>query len=377
MLLERMQALLQRRKQQQAFRTFRNLDYLIDFSSNDYLGLARNPTLQAQVHEASQSLALGATGSRLLSGHYDLLDQLELVLTEVHQAEAALVFNSGYNANLGLLSAIARKGDLLLYDELVHASIHDGMKLSKATTCAFGHNDMAALEELLQKNPNKNILVLVEAIYSMDGDAAPLSEIAMLCEQYQAHLVVDEAHSTGVFGAKGGGLCVQLGIADKVFARVHTFGKAMGSHGAAILGSQLLKDYLVNYARPFIYTTAISPHSVLTTLLSYQYLAEQEAVLLPALQQKIERFKKSLTPQVSTKVIESNSAIQCLQVAGNSKVVAIAEQLQKLGFDVRPIRSPTVAAGAERLRICLHHHNSTVEIETLGAELCRLLADLG
>jgi 8-amino-7-oxononanoate synthase len=364
-LMKRMQALLDRRKKQAAFRQFSDLSHLEDFSSNDYLSLARNSTLKESIHQESKTLALGSTGSRLLSGHYPLLSQLEQQLAYTHQAEAALVFNSGYNANLSLLTAIPRKSDLIFYDNLVHASIHDGLHLSKATAIPFPHNDTNVLAELLLQHPSQNVFVMVESIYSMDGDAAPLLAIQKICEKHKAHLIVDEAHSTGAFGLYGGGLCVQLGIQNKVFARVHTFGKAIGSHGAAVVGSTLLKEYLTNFARPLIYTTALSPHSVLTTLKNYAYLQQQGAALIEAIQNKITFFKKTLPIALHPYHIPSDSPIQTIQIKGNDQVVYVATQLQRLGFDIRPIRSPTVAVGTERLRICLHLHNTEEQISNL------------
>lgn len=365
LLDERMYSLLERRKKQAAFRQFIDLSHLEDFSSNDYLSLSRNKYLQQSIHELSQNLCLGSTGSRLLSGHYPLLEQLENLLPKVHQAEAALVFNSGYNANLSLLTAIPRKGDIILYDSLVHASVHDGLRLCKAASIPFSHNDTQQLKTLLEQYSTHTIFVVVESIYSMDGDAAPLAAISQLCTAHQAHLIVDEAHSTGVFGSSGGGLCVAIGIQQQVFARIHTFGKAIGSHGAAVVGSQLLKDYLTNFARPLIYTTALSPHSILTTLKSYEYLQTDGNELMEKLHQKITLFKRQIPSELAPSNIESNSPIQTLIIKGNTAVVRVATQLQKLGFDIRPIRSPTVPVGAERLRICLHLHNSTESILSL------------
>lgn len=236
------------------------------------------PYCKKKAAEISAQLPLGSTGSRLLTGHYELLETLEDKIAEFHQGEAALVFNAGYNANLGLLSAIPRRSDVILYDELVHASIHDGIRLSPARSSVFAHNNTSALEQLLQEHQGKTIFVLVESIYSMDGDAAPLKTIQALCQKYQAYLVVDEAHSTGICGHYGEGLCVETGIHKEVFARIYTFGKAMGGHGAAVVGSKVLKDYLLNYARPLIYTTALSPHSTHHILEAYRLLEKKEPI---------------------------------------------------------------------------------------------------
>lgn len=365
LLEKRLLDLLNRRKAQKAFRTLHNSSHLIDFCSNDYLSLARSSELQKSIKEQYKNHPLGATGSRLLSGHYDLLDILEEKLAQFHQAEAALVFNAGYNANLGIISTVPRRSDLILYDELIHASIHDGIRLSPATSQSFAHNNLVELELLLINNTQKTIFVLVESIYSMDGDAAPLLSIQKLCQKHEANLIVDEAHSTGIYGENGAGLCVELGIEKAVFARIHTFGKAIGTHGAAVLGSQLLKDYLINYARPFIYTTAISPHTTQSSLAAYQLLEKKGALYIQELRERIAYFQEQISRQNKYTYIKSNSPIQCLIVPGNKAVTQLSALLQKEGYDVRPIRTPTVPAGKERVRICLHRHNSFEEIKKL------------
>lgn len=365
LLEERMLALLNRRKTQKAFRTVSKLSHLIDFCSNDYLSLARSNELQKEVKNQYVHPLSGSTGSRLLSGHYDLLDTLEHKLAQFHQGETALIFNSGYNANLGIISTVPRRSDLILYDELIHASIHDGIRLSPAESCSFLHNNAKELERLLTSNTHKNIFVIVESIYSMDGDVAPLVALQKLCKKYQANLIVDEAHSTGIYGPNGAGLCVELGIAKEVFARIHTFGKAIGTHGAAILGSQLLKDYLINYARSLIYTTAPSPHTMQSTLVAYQFLDRKGTEYIEQLRERILYFQECIAQQNKYTYIHSNSPIQSIIVPGNEAVTTLSDSLQKQGFDVRPIRTPTVPVGKERIRICLHRHNSLQEIEHL------------
>lgn len=360
---QRLQVLLERRQATGNWRSLQHKAHLIDFCSNDYLSLARLP-LGA---EDSRALSAGSTGSRLLSGHYPLLEELETLLKTFHRAEAALVLNSGYSANLSLLSCIPRRSDIILYDALIHASMHDGLQLSAAQAIPFPHNDVTALAELLQQQQGKTIFVLVESIYSMDGDAAPLLELVALCQQQQAHLIVDEAHSTGCYGIQGEGLCCALGIEQQVFARIYTFGKAIGAYGAAILGSTVLRDFLINYARPFIYTTAPSPSSIQRVLLAYQALQTEGEQWIKELQERIHFFRNNLPS--SRQALPSQSAIQSILVPGNEAVVACSQALEKQGFDVRPIRRPTVAAGSERLRICLHRHNSLEEIRALLAAL--------
>lgn len=357
---QRLQILLNRQKATGNWRSLQYKEHLIDFCSNDYLSLARLPW---ETSEAEMPYKAGSTGSRLLSGHYPLLEKLENLLQDFHRAEAALVLNSGYSANLSLLSCIPRRSDVILYDSLIHASMHDGLRLSAATAIPFLHNNLEDLIKLLQEHQGKTIFVLVESIYSMDGDEAPLLELVDLCQHYQANLIVDEAHSTGCYGTYGEGLCCSLGIEQQVFARIYTFGKAIGAYGAAILGSVTLRDFLINYARPFIYTTAPSPHSIQRVLWAYQQLQQQGAQWIEELNMRIQFFRNHIPP--SKAALPSTSAIQSILVPGNEAVVNYSLLLEQQGFDVRPIRRPTVAAGSERLRICLHRHNSLATIEAL------------
>lgn len=214
-------------------------------------------------------------GSRLLSGNTAFAEELEKYIAQYHHAEAALLFNSGYNANLGLFSALGRKGDTILYDELIHASVHDGMRLSKAECKPFAHNNTVQLKQLL-KETTAPVFVAVKSVYSMDGDFAPLKEIGALCKKYNASLIVDEAHATGIFGEKGKGLVTELGLENEVFARLITYGKAMGCHGAAVVGSTLLKNYLTNFARSFIYTTAAPLTNLYAIKSAYDLLQQSE-----------------------------------------------------------------------------------------------------
>ncbi len=209
----------------------------------------------------------------------------------------------------------------------------------------------------------------------MDGDKAPLEEILTLCKKYKANLIVDEAHSTGIWGREGNGLVCSLGLEDEVFARVYTFGKAMGVHGAVVVGDQVLRQYLINFARPFIYTTALPGHSLVSIQAAFQYLA-QNLDLQVELKKNIEYFKTQIVPQflrAGARVVESDSAIQALVIPEVETVKMIADALQRKGFNVRPILSPTVRPGSERLRICLHSYNTTEEIDSLAKEIFQLL----
>jgi 8-amino-7-oxononanoate synthase len=338
----------------------------IDFCSNDYLGFARSKELSALIGAQNcpeETRMNGSTGSRLLSGNSLLAEELEESIAGFHGAESALIFNSGYDANLGLFSCMARRTDTILYDELSHASIIDGVRLSTAHSFKFRHNDLYHLEELLKKSGGTKY-VGVEAVYSMGGDFAPLPEMAVLCEKYDARLIVDEAHATGVFGKKGEGRVAELALENSVFARMHTFGKALGVHGAVVLGNAELKTFLVNFSRPFIYSTALPGHSLLSIHCAYQFLAGQQRNMIE-LRQLISFFREGAGLLKKLHFEESQSAIQCMVMPGNEFVRKAAENLQGRGYDVRAILSPTVAEGSERLRICLHAFNTREEVEGL------------
>jgi len=369
-LEQRLSEILANLKEKGAFRSLRQKEGLIDFCSNDYLGLAGSAELRKLVATRYQPLSQsGSSGSRLLSGNHLLMEELEAQLCSFHESEAALLFNSGYDANLSLLSSIPSRGDLIIYDSLVHASIHDGMRMGKAENIAFRHNDIEDLESLLRQHSEGKgqIFIAIESLYSMDGDIAPLAEIAAVCERFGAALLVDEAHATGVLGHNGSGLVQALGLQDKVFARVHTFGKAIGGHGAVVLGSTLLRNYLINFARPFIFSTALSIHSILHIIEAYKLLTLNGEDWRQALQKKVNFFNKTFS-QTSDKfvVLPSTTPIQGIVVPGNEAVMALSAQLQHAGFDVRPIRYPTVPKGTERLRICLHLFNTEAEMLSLA-----------
>jgi len=218
------------------------------------------------------------------------------------------------------------------------------------------------------------VFVAVESIYSMDGDAAPLSEMAALCRKHGCHLIVDEAHATGVFGSGGRGRTVELDLTDKVFARVHTFGKALGSHGAIVLGSDTLRTFLINFARSFIYTTFLPPHSLLAVESAYEMLGESQE-LIEKLHGNIRLFRSGIPAELGKSFIESDSPIQCLLISGNDRVKQVSGYLRGEGFDVRPILYPTVPRGKERLRICLHAFNTPNDIQRLTELLRTCLQD--
>jgi 8-amino-7-oxononanoate synthase len=360
---------LKRRKEDNSFRELLAFPNGVDFFSNDYLGLAKSAEIKVEANNilASMKIINGATGSRLLSGNHPLFGKAEDYIAEFHQAECALIFNSGYDANLGFFSSVPQKEDLILFDELSHASIRDGIRMSLAKAFKFKHNDTSELENLLLKHSEKfeNIYVVTESVFSMDGDSPDLLEISNICSRFSAFLIVDEAHATGVIGNNGNGLVQDLGLQKKVFARINTFGKGLGSHGAVILGSNQLKQYLVNFARSFIYTTALSPHSVATIVASYNQL-ERDETELSKLSENIQFFKNTLRDfKLEPNFISSDSAIQSCIIGGNVKTREIANKLQENGYIVKPILSPTVEKGKERLRFCLHSYNSDKEIEAV------------
>lgn len=341
---------------------------IIDFCSNDYLGFTSSSKLKAKIMLLSKQyeshFSIGSTGSRLISGNSSFVESLEVFISSYHNAEAGLIFNSGYDANLGLFSSVPQRGDTVLYDELVHASIRDGIRLSFAESFSFRHNDISHLLKLLIKAKG-NVYIAVESIYSMNGDFAPLKELAQIAAEKKINLIVDEAHATGVFGASGKGLVPHLQIENHVFARVYTFGKALGYHGAIVVGSNLLRNYLINFARSFIYTTAMPFHTLISIKSAYNLLLESEEII-NCLFENIVLFKnkmKKINPLIPT--IISESQIQTILIEGNNKVKSVSERICDAGFDVRPIMSPTVPKGTERLRICIHSFNTKDEIVRL------------
>lgn len=342
-----------------------------DFCSNDYLGFTNSSILKEMIVAQSKlmtNLKNGSGGSRLLSGNHFYTEETELLIAEFHNAQSGLIFNSGYDANVGLLSSIPQRGDTIITDELIHASLIDGARLSHADRFKFKHNDLNDLESKL-KNAKGIIYVVVESVYSMDGDIAPLQAIAKLCKTYQANLIVDEAHATGIFGNQGRGLVSQLNLENDVFARIITFGKAIGTHGAIILGSQILRNYLINFARSFIYTTAAPLHNIIAINCAYQLLVNGD--FEKQIQQKIALYNEQIK-DLNLPVIESYSAIQTILFNNNETARNAAHKLQSKGFNVKAILSPTVAEGKERLRICLHTFNTNQEITDLVKELATI-----
>jgi 8-amino-7-oxononanoate synthase len=359
------------RKEKGLYRSLKNYTGLVDFCSNDYLGLARSEKLYEAIQEKLRTSARqnGSTGSRLLSGNSREHEAAESKLATIFRAPSTLLFNSGYTANLAVLSSLPQRGDVIVYDELAHACIKDGARLSLASRYSFRHNDMRDLEMKIKKASGK-VFIAVESVYSMDGDLCPLEELVVLAEKYGASIILDEAHGTGVFGKNGAGLAVTVGLHSRIPIRIYTFGKAMGIHGACVAGSDTLKSFLINFARPFIYTTAPDLHSIAAMECAFDFLSANED-LQPTLLAKI-RLYNSLTTKFD---LPGNSLhpIQSLIIPGNNQAARAAARLQASGFDVRPILSPTVPEGSERLRICLHAFNTEKELSSLCLELNALM----
>ena len=368
---------LELRNGENALRSLKVQNGLKDFSSNDYLGLAASPAIFAGTTQLLEGFKLrnnGSTGSRLLCGNHELFPVTESFLSKFHKAPASLIFNSGYDANVGFFSSVPQRGDIVFYDELIHASIRDGILMGNARALKFAHNDLSNLKEKINRVRQQHdleagdIFIVTESVFSMDGDSPPLESLCGLAEEHNCFLVIDEAHAVGIFGERGAGLISQLGLEEKVFARIVTFGKALGTHGAMILGSEKLIEYLVNFARSFIYTTALPPHAVASILAAYQYLKNSTEFLcaIDQLKENISFFREEIKRMnLNANFIESESSIQCCIVPGNGQARFMASKLQEKGYDVRPILSPTVPKGSERLRICLHSFNTSDEIKGL------------
>lgn len=372
MLPEKLQKKLTERHENNSLRNLGVRHNLIDFSSNDYLGFSKNETIYNRalaILEENNLKQNGSTGSRLLSGNHPLYSLTENQLANFHNTETALIYNSGYDANLGFFSSVLQRGDIVFFDELCHASIRDGIRMSNAIAVKFKHNDVTDLKQKYhdkqtEGSSNREIYVVTESVFSMDGDIPDLMTFVKFSTANNIHLIVDEAHAIGVLGEKGVGLVQELGLEAAIFARMVTFGKALGCHGAAILGSEKLVEYLVNFSRSFMYSTGLSPHTIATIKASYEHVTTTAA--LKKLNSNIALMRSQIHKHNLTSFfIDSHSAIQSCVVSGNSRVKQLSEILNNKGYDVKPILSPTVPAGRERLRICVHSFNTENEIETM------------
>ncbi|OPC37747.1 aminotransferase class I/II-fold pyridoxal phosphate-dependent enzyme [Elizabethkingia miricola] len=343
------------------YRNLRINDSGVDFISNDYLGMTGNKAFQQHLLELlniNPELLSGATGSRLISGNSLICEEVEEFIAKRHQTESTLLFPSGYKANLALFSCIAGRNQTILVDELVHRSVHDGCTLSYAQKKKFRHNDLNHLEYLLSRTTG-SVFIAVESLYSMDGDFAPLEDIITLAERYGAWVIVDEAHAVGVFGE---GLVYRYNLQSRVLATVVTYGKAFGAQGAAVLGNRMLKEYLVNFASPFIYSTAMPDIQVLIISETYTFL-EAHPYLADELQCNIKYFRKHKVHSLS----QDMSPVQVVQFPAVGNLYKAVQELKQQKINVYPILSPTVKEGGERLRITLHQFNSVAEINELAS----------
>jgi len=350
------QQALDKRRENGTLRVLKSQQKGIDFYSNDYLGLAQSTDFQNALLKnilENPGLLKGSTGSRLISGNSSVINEVEKHIAREHQYESALLFPSGYNANLALLSTLPTRHDTIIVDEQIHRSVHDACKMSPAKKLKFKHNNPEHLEEIL-KRQNSQCYVAIESLYSMDGDIAPLQEIAEITEKYKASLIVDEAHSFGVFGY---GLIDKFKLQHKVLATVITYGKALGTHGAAVLTNELVKSYLINFSSPFIYTT--SAHDFLwNSIQEGYYFLNMNNELSFKLQENIKIFKDQNLNSPSAE----NSPIQAIIIPDNHQLRSLKEALLENEFLTYAVFSPTVKEGTERLRICLHSFNTEKEI---------------
>ena len=371
---ERLQQKLIKRKNQSNLRTLSISHEGIDFFSNDYLGLARSQALAARIQEQFSRLkpiSNGSTGSRLLSGNTQYAMELESELAIRYKAGKVLLFNSGYTANLALISTIPQKGDTIIYDQLSHACIKEAARLSLAGYFSFHHNDPDDLIKKLIKAKGTKFVV-VESLYSMDGNFSPIDQLIDICNQYKAHLIVDEAHTSGWIGQGGGGLVVDRDMEQQVLARVHTFGKALGVHGACVAGPSWLIDYLINFARPFIYTTALPMHSLVAIKCAHEHI-DQHLELAEKLVSNIAYYGEALK-QLENKVpYNEHSPIQKIILGGNDTTVEAAAVLMDHGLNALAVLPPTVKKAASRIRICLHAHNSKQQLDQLVKALSLII----
>ena len=370
-VIRRLQADLDRLASQTQLRHLENVP-AINFYSNDYLGLSSDPRLRAAVAAALENDGtVSSTGSRLLSGNARVWEELETEIAAFFGSEAALYFNSGYAANTGLFSCLLQPDDLVFSDSANHASIIDGIRLSRARKVIFPHLDLTFLEEALRQaatEPGYKFIV-TESVFSMDGDRAPIAETFSLAERYGAELIVDEAHATGVMGPQGRGLVAEAGAVQHALAVVHTCGKALASAGAFILCSAVLKRYLINHARPFIFSTALPPHIAEQTRAALGIAAG--AVAERATLCKLADYLRARLTQHGLDMGRSDSQIIPVMLGENERAIAVAAQLRNDGFAVRAIRPPTVPAGTARLRLSLTAKHTTEMLDGLVDALVR------
>ncbi|MDO8795733.1 MAG: 8-amino-7-oxononanoate synthase [Vicinamibacterales bacterium] len=340
----------------------------IDFSSNDYLGLSRDPRVTDRLIAGVRTHGAGSTGSRLLRGERDATARLEARFATFKGTARALYFSSGYLANLAVVATFAEPGDLIVSDALNHASLIDGIRLARAERVILPHADAGALEGLLSAHRRAGeVFVVTESLFSMDGDEAPLAAYADLCRRYGAALIVDEAHAVGVYGGRGSGLIEACGVDDGVWLSVNTAGKALGVSGAFIAGSAAAIDFLVQRARPMLFSTA-APPALADAIEAALDIVEHE----PALRARVlarAAFLRARLAELGVPVAAGRSQILPVMVGENRRAVAMAEDLQAHGFDVRAVRPPTVPEGTARLRVSVNAGLSEAVLEACASAM--------
>ncbi|KAB8220650.1 pyridoxal phosphate-dependent transferase [Aspergillus novoparasiticus] len=357
----------------------------VDFSSNDFLSLSTSPAYRARLldhlQQAPPLYPFASGGSRLLDGNSTYAEELESFIADFHGAPSGLLFNSGFDANVGVLSCIPQPGDLIVHDELIHASAREGMRLSRAgKRVQFAHSSPESLEVVLQseldadpkiQEGSRNVFIVVESVYSMDGDIAPIREFIQVVDRLlprgNGYFIVDEAHATGTFGPRGAGIVQELGVGERIFIRVHTFGKALASHGAIVLCCPDTRDYLINYARSLIYTTALGFPFLASIRTAYELLSEG---ITEPLQHKLQQLISYLRTRLGD-LGTWDPAVFEVDHFPRSPIFSLRSPLprqlaatcQQEGYTVRAIMAPTVPAGKERVRVCLHTGNTMEEID--------------
>lgn len=328
---------------------------LLNLSSNNYLNFADNKRITKEFLEyVGDKFSFGSASSRLLTGTLPVYDELECLLSNLYKKDKTLLFNSGYHANVGITSALVKKGDVVFSDKLNHASIIDGMKLSEGKFFRFPHNDMEALENLIirERNNYKNAFIITESVFSMDGDIEDLKRIVELKKKYNCSVIVDEAHAFGVFGEKGLGVCEEFGIIKDIDIIVGTFGKSVGSMGAFAVGDKVLINYLVNKSRSFIFSTALPPINIAFS----KWIIEKQFPKTIAKRRKMLEIAKKMG---------SESHIIPVVIGGNKETVEVCDVLYQNGYFTLPIRPPTVPVGTSRLRLSLTSEIEEVELKIL------------
>ena len=341
---------------------------LINFCSNDYLGLAGHPDISLALKQAADVYGTGSGASHLVSGHSVVHHKLEEQLAEYTGRPRALLFSTGYMANIGAINALIGRRDLVLQDQLNHASLLDGGRLSQADFQRYKHVDMASLEQRLEQSSAERKLIVTDGVFSMDGNLAPLREISRLAEKHSAWLMVDDAHGVGVLGQQGGGLVEELNMTvEQVPVLVGTLGKSFGTFGAFVAGSEALIETLIQFSRSYIYTTALPPAIAAATLASLKIVRE-ESWRRDRLVQLVARFRRG-AQQIGLQLAESNTPIQPVLINNDEKVMQVGQQLRAAGFLVGAIRPPTVPVGTGRLRITFSANHSEEQVDQLVAAL--------